>query len=186
MIRLVASTNGPMTVVIDASYVCKGFWRGPRWRHETNQDLWRALWFEVGRREGKVDVKKVASHVDPHLGDVNALDYLANEAADAAAGRAAVQAALPHHLVEQVRRVDEQAWLVQKRLLSIATLVFKRKDGGWTERWRTCREAPQTPACAPEPCHAALNPPGSLQRQHGQLQALWAKVLARPSENLAG
>ena len=49
--------------MIDASYVIRGFKKGPDHVPELNGDLWRLLWNAYKERQGRLHLKKIKSHM---------------------------------------------------------------------------------------------------------------------------
>jgi hypothetical protein len=54
LVQLALHTDGHVAVAVDATYVCKGFRRGPRYRHDSHQDLWDMLWQAIDARQGRL------------------------------------------------------------------------------------------------------------------------------------
>jgi hypothetical protein len=123
--RLAELTAGNLDVAIDASYVVKGWKRGPQWHHRTNQSLWNRLWLAVQNRAGDLEVTWSKSHCTEgqlEQGLTSPWGFWVNSLADSLAGKAAEESQLPETVADLVRWVDSRAVLILNRLISACRL----------------------------------------------------------------
>jgi hypothetical protein len=115
LLMLALMTIGHLAVVVDASYVTKGFARGKHWVHKHHTDLWQQLWQAIDNREGKLFIYKVSSHATASQlenGDVEGWACCLNQGADRLAGKAADKYQLPETAVDLIRHIDARAWQI--------------------------------------------------------------------------
>lgn len=109
---------------VDASYVIKGWNRGPTWAATSNQVLWQEFWGHYkSRAPNTTELHKVKSHATEQQlrdGQIGTWQYIVNSMADVAAESAAAQAALPADVVSQVADIDDKCYRVARRLTRIA------------------------------------------------------------------
>ena len=121
LLQVAQRTAGPIVIHIDASYVTKGWEKGPRHDHRHHQDLWRTLWEELEGRRG-FKVQKVKAHLkqeDVHRGIISQEAFDANNMADDLAGKAAERHQFPSHVYREMEERDSLARKVQLRLATI-------------------------------------------------------------------
>ena len=129
--NLVRSTQGSLTVFVDAQYVTKGFADGPLKPHACHTDLWSLLWGDLLHRQGQVKVVKVPSHTRPHDlvgGMITVEQFVLNEWADQLAEKAAEENQFHDLVALLVSEVDKLAWAVQERLAAIVGHVAATKS----------------------------------------------------------
>ena len=124
-----------LTLIVDASYIIRGFTRGPRnLARFSNPDLWARFWKAVSERGGgraTITFQKGKSLTTAEiLGGLAPFgDVVLNHAADGFAEFASAKAQLPQDLVQDYKRADVRAWMVQKRLLAANELAMTQARG---------------------------------------------------------
>ena len=117
LIDLAAYSSGPLFVVVDASYLIKGYQKGKKaLQCGPNGDLWFALFRLLGSRT--LTLHKVKSHLPASaIGDsVKAWEWIANAYADGLAEDAAKKAQVPDSEASAVAQVDRDTEDVLVRL----------------------------------------------------------------------
>jgi hypothetical protein len=158
ILKLAVMTQGSLTAVVDADYVCKGFHAGRHGQHESHHDLWRQLWQRLETREGSFQVCKVRSHLQAeHIvtGSICGWQFYLNAIADSLADRAAVLAQLPPSIVRDVTDADLLLSKVQKRLVALGALVFEAANSKPEERERAV--ASLADPLSPEPSRGSAH-----------------------------
>ena len=129
-LALEANRSPHLTLIVDASYIIRGFMRGPRnLARFSNPDLWARFWAAVQKRGGRdtLTFEKVKSHLTAPEILMGVSPYgsvVLNHAADAFADLASAEVQLPPAIVQEYRTADQRVWAVQKRLLAANGLAM--------------------------------------------------------------
>ena len=127
LVFVAENTQGSATVLIDSSYVVKGFSKGSGVPQSKNKELWARLWKAVRDRVGILEVAKVRAHATPDALEacqIPPLHFIANAMADALADMGSKLAALPEHRVREVLDLDLKARRIQERLVAISLCLI--------------------------------------------------------------
>ena len=104
--------DGPIVIVTDSDYIMKGVMRGEPWNHKHTTHLWLLFWQAYNARPHDTALKHTKAHAtlaDIGSGTVRPDFYIANQAADAVARRAADSLyifAFTEEEVEEVKAKD--------------------------------------------------------------------------------
>ena len=127
LVYLASQTEGDVEVLVDSSYVVKGFSKGSKFPQSKNKDLWGSLWKAVGGRAGILTVTKVRAHATPselESSEIPPLHFIANSMADVLADMGSKLSALNPVWVEEVGALDLKVRRIQERLVSISMALI--------------------------------------------------------------
>ncbi len=129
-LQVLERTEGAVTICSDSKLFVDGWFKGEEaCLLSDNADL-REQFCDVANESGlaNISVIKVLGYAkaeDLVSSLSTPLDLYGNAVADSLALRGAKQAAHPQHVVDRIKQVDQLAWKVQRRLLTIALECVK-------------------------------------------------------------
>ena len=129
LLHALLRTNGSCVMIMDSMPVIRQYRKSPRINLKHNGLLWQAIFTAKEQRKlwggGEITLVWISSHKSEehalHAG-ASPVQWLANQVADALAGRAAQEAGLHPLQVEQVLSQASTAHLILNRLVRVALL----------------------------------------------------------------